>query len=169
MPLGTSATEAEILANAQYMKEHLLAHGWRYIVSDARWYDAVSSYDDRDFNKERSGAKLAADEFGRMLPSPNRFPSAAGGQGFKPLGDKLHEMGLKFGFQMMRGIPRVSVPTLFVWGTLDPAISREAAEGCAQYVNGPYRFEVLDGVGHWIPEVEAELLNALLLEHLASY
>ena len=69
---------------------------------------------------------------------------------------------------MMRGIPRVSVPTLFVWGTLDPAISREAAEGCVHYVSGPYRFEVLDGVGHWIPEVEAEVLNALLLEHLAS-
>jgi alpha-galactosidase len=106
---GTSITEDETLANAQSMKDHLLSHGWNYIVIDARWYDTVSSYDDRDFNKERAGAKLAADEFGRLMPALNRFPSAANSQGFKPLADKLHAMGLKFGFHMMRGIPRQAV------------------------------------------------------------
>jgi pimeloyl-ACP methyl ester carboxylesterase len=70
---------------------------------------------------------------------------------------------------MMRGVPRVSIPTLFVWGTLDPAISRDAAEGCAQYVTGPYRFEVLESVGHWIPELEAETFNRILLEHLTAH
>jgi alpha-galactosidase len=106
---GTSITEDETLANAQYMKDHLLSHGWKYVVIDARWYDTVSSYDDRDFNKERAGAKLAADENGRMIPAENRFPSSAMGQGFKPLADKIHAMGLKFGFHMMRGIPRQAV------------------------------------------------------------
>jgi pimeloyl-ACP methyl ester carboxylesterase len=70
---------------------------------------------------------------------------------------------------MLRGIPPVTVPTLFVWGALDPAISREAAEGCVRYVNGPFRFVVLDDAGHWIPELEAGVLNRLLLEHLAAY
>ncbi|MGB8353245.1 MAG: glycoside hydrolase family 27 protein [Chthoniobacteraceae bacterium] len=106
---GTSITEEETLANAQYMKDHLLSHGWKYVVIDARWYDTISSYNDRDFNKERVGAKLAADEFGRMLPALNRFPSAANAQGFKPLADRIHAMGLKFGFHMMRGIPRQAV------------------------------------------------------------
>ena len=106
---GTSITEDETLANAQYMEDRLLSHGWKYIVIDARWYDAVSSYDDRDFNKERAGAHLAADEFGRMIPAVNRFPSATDGRGFKPLADKIHAMGLKFGFHMMRGIPREAV------------------------------------------------------------
>jgi len=106
---GTSITEDETLANAQSMKDHLLSHGWNYIVIDARWYDTVSSYDDRDFNKERAGAKLSADEFGRLMPALNRFPSAENSQGFKPLADKIHAMGLKFGFHMMRGIPRQSV------------------------------------------------------------
>jgi len=106
---GTSITEEETLANARYMREHLLAHGWKYIVIDARWYDSVSSYDDRNFNRERAGAKLAADEFCRMLPATNRFPSAVDGKGFKPLADQIHGMGLKFGFHMMRGIPRQSV------------------------------------------------------------
>jgi hypothetical protein len=106
---GTSINEDQTLANAQYMEDHLLSHGWKYVVIDARWYDTVSSYDDRDFNKERAGAKLAADEYGRMIPSEARFPSSALGQGFKPLADKIHAMGIKFGFHMMRGIPRQAV------------------------------------------------------------
>jgi alpha-galactosidase len=106
---GSSVTEKEVLANADYMREHLLTHGWKYIVIDFRWYDSVSPYNDRDITRERTGAKLFADEFGRMLPATNRFPSAVGGKGFKPLADEIHAMGLKFGFHMMRGIPRQAV------------------------------------------------------------
>src|SRR5581483_8053419 len=106
---GTSITEAETLANASAMKAKLRAHGWSYLVIDARWYDSVSSFDDRDFNKERAGAKLFADTYGRLLPAPNRFPSAVNGKGFKALADQVHAMGLKFGFHMMRGIPRQAV------------------------------------------------------------
>jgi hypothetical protein len=106
---GDSVTEDEVLANAKYVKEKLLPHGWNYIVVDFRWYDPLPTGDDRVLNQRRTGAKLASDEFGRMVPADNRFPSSAGGKGFKPLADKLHEMGLKFGFHYMRGIPRQSV------------------------------------------------------------
>jgi alpha-galactosidase len=106
---GGSVTEEQTLANAQYMRDHLLSHGWQYIVIDFRWYDDVSPNNDGDLNKERAGARLNTDRYGRLLPAPNRFPSAAGGQGFKPLADKLHAMGLKFGLHMMRGIPRQDV------------------------------------------------------------
>jgi pimeloyl-ACP methyl ester carboxylesterase len=61
----------------------------------------------------------------------------------------------------------VSVPTLFVWGTEDTVIGSEAARFTADHVTGPYRFEALDGAGHWIPEVDADRLVPLLLEHLA--
>jgi pimeloyl-ACP methyl ester carboxylesterase len=70
---------------------------------------------------------------------------------------------------MIRGVPPVSVPTLLVWGALDPAISREAAEGCSRYVRGPFRFVALEDAGHWIPETDAEVLDRLLLEHLAAH
>lgn len=103
---GDSVTEAEIMANANYLKEHLLAHGWNYVVVDFRWYDPQADSGDR---KNRRGAALTTDEFGRLLPSPNRFPSATGGQGFKPLADRLHAMGLKFGIHVMRGIPQQAV------------------------------------------------------------
>lgn len=46
------------------------------------------------------------DEYSRLMPAENRFPSAAGGQGFKPLADYVHSLGLKFGIHIMRGIPR---------------------------------------------------------------
>lgn len=106
---GTSITEEQTLANATYMKEHLLSHGWRYVVIDARWYDSVSPDNDHDFNKVRAGARLAADQYGRLIPASNRFPSSAEGQGFKPIADKIHAMGLKFGIHVMRGIPKQAV------------------------------------------------------------
>jgi pimeloyl-ACP methyl ester carboxylesterase len=65
-------------------------------------------------------------------------------------------------------IGSITMPTLYVWSTNDPALGREAAEATAQCVEGPYRFEVLDGVSHWIPEEAPEALNRLLVEHLAA-
>lgn len=63
----------------------------------------------------------------------------------------------------------VRVPTLFVWSTDDVALGRAGAEGTAAWVEGPYGFEVLDGLSHWIPEVAPEALTSLVLEHLAAY
>jgi pimeloyl-ACP methyl ester carboxylesterase len=62
----------------------------------------------------------------------------------------------------------ITVPTLYVWSTEDIALGRLAAEATADYVSGPYRFEVLEGVNHWIPDVAADRLNPLLLDHLAG-
>jgi pimeloyl-ACP methyl ester carboxylesterase len=65
-------------------------------------------------------------------------------------------------------VPDITTPTLFVWSTNDIALGREGAEATAQYVSGPYRFEVLEGVSHWIPEEAPDQLSKLLLEHLRS-
>lgn len=69
------------------------------------------------------------------------------------------------------GLPEdaVSVPTMYVWSTDDMALGREAAEASGKYVTGEYRFEVLEGVSHWIPEAAPDDLNRLLLEHLAAH
>ncbi len=63
----------------------------------------------------------------------------------------------------------IAVPTMYVWSSADIALGRVAAEATVDWVTGPYRFEVLEGVSHWIPEAAPELLNALLLEHLSQY
>jgi pimeloyl-ACP methyl ester carboxylesterase len=62
----------------------------------------------------------------------------------------------------------VTTRTLYVWSTEDPALGRVAAEGTAEHVDGPYRFEVLDGVGHFVPELAPDALSRLLLEQLDS-
>ncbi len=103
---GDSVTEDEFLSNARYQKEHLLKHGWNYVVVDYRWYDP-GAFDNNP--NGRAGAELSADNFGRLLPATNRFPSAADGKGFKALADQIHEMGMKFGIHVMRGIPRQAV------------------------------------------------------------
>lgn len=62
--------------------------------------------------------------------------------------------------------PRVRVPTLYAWSTGDPALGREAAEWTRDYVSGRYRFEVFEGVDHWVPEHASDRFAALVLEHL---
>jgi len=106
---GDTVVESEVISNAAWFKEHLQPLGWNTIVIDFRWYDPEPNGDDRLLNRTRTGMALAADDFGRLLPAPNRFPSAANGVGFKPLADQLHAMGLKFGIHVMRGIPRQGV------------------------------------------------------------
>jgi hypothetical protein len=57
---------------------------------------------------------------------------------------------------------------LHVWSDQDPALGREGAEATADHVEGPYRFEVFEGVDHWIPDHAADRLNALLGEWLVQ-
>jgi pimeloyl-ACP methyl ester carboxylesterase len=63
----------------------------------------------------------------------------------------------------------ITTPTLYVWSTGDAFIGESAARGVERHVAGPYRFEVLAGVSHWISEEAPERFSALLLEHLAAY
>lgn len=101
---GTSVREDEVKANALYMAEHLAKYGWQYIVVDIQWSEPEAKA-----GGYRSNAFLVMDEYSRLLPATNRFPSAANGQGFKPLADFVHGLGLKFGIHIMRGIPRQAV------------------------------------------------------------
>jgi alpha-galactosidase len=101
---GTTVTEDEVLANAQVMRERLLSSGWDTIVVDIAWYDPTAR--SHGYNTD---APIVVDDYGRQLPAPNRFPSAADGAGFRPLAAKVHELGLKFGLHIMRGIPRRAV------------------------------------------------------------
>lgn len=64
-----------------------------------------------------------------------------------------------------RSAAPVRVPTLYVWSDGDRYLGRTAADLTRRYVDAPYRFEVLTGVNHWIPELAAEHLAALLLDH----
>jgi hypothetical protein len=104
----TIVTEPQVKATADYMAAHLFRYGYNYVVIDGRWQQA----DPVRFPLQgdaKNAVEVTLDEYGRFVPAPNRFPSAANGEGFKPIGDYIHSKGLKFGIHIMRGIPRLAV------------------------------------------------------------
>ncbi len=101
---GTTVTEKQTKEQTDFMAEKLKKFGWQYIVVDIQWYEPKAK--GHDYRKD---AVLTMDEFGRLTPAPEKFPSAADGVGFKALADYVHGKGLKFGIHMMRGIPRQAV------------------------------------------------------------
>jgi alpha-galactosidase len=96
---GLTIDEADYKANATVLAG-IQRYGWQYAVIDEGWYMADP------FGKTVADKKYLWDNNGILIPAPDRFPSAAGGAGFKPLADWVHAQGLKFGIHIVRGIPR---------------------------------------------------------------
>jgi hypothetical protein len=103
----TTVNEEQVKKNADYMAEHLREHGWEYIVVDIEWY-SYGVGTQREKHQYIPFWDVEMDEYSRLLPCPERFPSAADGKGFGPLADYVHGKGLKFGIHIMRGIPRIA-------------------------------------------------------------
>lgn len=101
---GAAVNEDTVRKNADFMAKHLKKYGWEYIVVDIQWYEpSASSHEYNNFTM------LCMDEYSRLIPAENRFPSSAGGKGFTELAAYVHSLGLKFGIHIMRGIPRQAV------------------------------------------------------------
>ena len=110
--------EKEFKATVDYMAENLLQYGWEYAVIDYIWWhpapgnwDTPRRFGHPSIRFKENGDLLhpeyiTMDKYGRLLPSVERFPSAANGVGFKALGDYVHSKGMKFGIHIMRGIHR---------------------------------------------------------------
>jgi len=69
----------------------------------------------------------------------------------------------------IRDLGPTTVPTLYVWSDDDLALGPVAAHDTAAHVTGPYRFEVLHGVSHWVPEQAHGELSTWVLEHLEAH
>jgi hypothetical protein len=101
---GPTIDEAQALETAGIQARELLPAGYDVFTVDIQWYEPQAS----SYEYTRTPAPTL-DDWGRLLPAPNRFPSATGGQGFIPLARAVHALGLKFGVHLMRGIPRLAV------------------------------------------------------------
>ncbi len=101
---ATTIDEAQALETAHIMAEKLLPHSYTVFTIDIQWYEPnATSYTYADHPVP------TMDQYGRLLPAPNRFPSSADGKGFKTVADTVHGLGLKFGIHLMRSIPRRAV------------------------------------------------------------
>jgi pimeloyl-ACP methyl ester carboxylesterase len=62
----------------------------------------------------------------------------------------------------------IQAPTLHLHGALDSCVLPRTARGAGRYVEGPYRWRVIDGAGHFAHEERPEVLNTELLGWLAD-
>ena len=138
-------------------------------VEASSYFDVFVQPDSEDAFLADDGALLrgiyagvdgeAVDEYVRVL-------------GSKPaLGAALNWYRANVGGRNLRGeaLGPVEAPTMFTWSDGDTALCIDGALLTGEYVSGPYRFEVLEGVNHWVPDLAAEALSTLLLDHLSRY
>jgi len=68
---------------------------------------------------------------------------------------------------LLRKQPPVTAPTLGLWSAQDAFLTEDQMRDSAAWVNGPWRYQKLDG-GHWMSLSQTETVNALLLEHFCT-
>lgn len=90
--------------NLEAFAKKLKPYGYEYFVIDAGWFGEFKLQPGTMFPAEKHAAKMKFNEFGLLQPSDTYFPN-----GFKKLIGRCHELGLKFGLHLMRGIPRAAV------------------------------------------------------------
>lgn len=101
---GVYLYEEAAMANLEAFAKKLVPHGYNYYVIDAGWFGEYDLKPGTIYPKEKHAKKLNINEYGLLQPSKTYFPN-----GLKPIIDRCHELGLKFGVHIMRGIPRISV------------------------------------------------------------
>jgi pimeloyl-ACP methyl ester carboxylesterase len=70
--------------------------------------------------------------------------------------------------QLGLALPPVKSPTMGVWSSGDMALLEQQMTGSGSLVEGEWRYERIDGCGHWIPIEAPDALNRLLLDFLPS-
>jgi alpha-galactosidase len=102
---GLTIDETQFKANVDVMAKRLKAAGYQYAVVDEGWYLLNPQ------KKKDETFAYRMDSNGRYKPALNRFASAKGDAGFRPVSDYVHAQGLKFGIHIIRGIPKEAVGT----------------------------------------------------------
>jgi len=77
----------------------------------------------------------------------------------------LRPDGLRYAHRMRAPI---QAPTLHLHGALDPCVLTRSAQGSARYVAAPYRWRLIDGAGHFLPEEQPDRFDSALRTWLAD-
>jgi alpha-galactosidase len=110
---GVYLHEEAALANVEAFGEKLKPHGYEFYVIDAGWFGEFELQQGTIYPAEKHAKKMNMNKYGLLQPSETYFPN-----GLKPIIDRCHELGFKFGLHLMRGIPREAVhQNLPVMGT----------------------------------------------------
>jgi hypothetical protein len=91
-------------ANLEAMAVKLKPHGYDTFVIDNGWFGEYKLTPGTLFAAEKHASDVHLNAYGLLQPSKTYFPA-----GLRPLIDRAHALGLKFGLHLMRGIPRKAV------------------------------------------------------------
>ncbi len=134
--LGFDANETEMKATADFMAKNMKDLGYEYIVIDMNWYAPEGPA-----GADTKAPPYTMDQYGRLLPDPSKFPSSIEGEGFKPLADYIHSLGLKFGIHILGGIPKKAVDAnCIIKGT------SLRAPSITQFEIGGYRYPTFEAI-----------------------
>lgn len=101
---GVYLHEKAALENVEAFAKKLKPYGYEYFVIDAGWFGEFTLRSGTIYPTEKHAKKIKFNEYGLLQPSDTYFPN-----GFKPIIDRCHQLGIKFGVHLMRGIPRAAV------------------------------------------------------------
>jgi len=65
-------------------------------------------------------------------------------------------------------LPLVPVPTMGIWSSGDFALTEAQMKGSSKFVDGSWRYERIEGPGHWMQLDAPEQVNALLVDFLGD-
>jgi hypothetical protein len=66
-------------------------------------------------------------------------------------------------------LPPIQAPTMGIWSSEDPAVTEAAMTGTVDHVVGPWRYERLAGIGHWLQLEAPDRVNDMLIEFFAAH
>jgi hypothetical protein len=98
---GVYLHEKAAMENLEAMAAHLKPYGYEYFVIDNGWFGEYRLKPGTLYPLEKHASDVRLNQYGHVIPSKTYFPG-----GLEPIIDRCHELGLKFGIHMMRGIPR---------------------------------------------------------------
>ena len=133
---GCAATMRDLLPNLEALAARLQPSGYEYFVVDNGWFAEYDIAPGERYPRETHASRVHLDPYGRYLPSAHSFPD-----GLRPLIDRTHALGLKFGLHLMRGIPRRAVAeNLPIYGT--PYRARDIADTSSICRWCPYNYGI---------------------------
>jgi pimeloyl-ACP methyl ester carboxylesterase len=62
--------------------------------------------------------------------------------------------------------PKVQAPTMGIWSSGDIALVEAGMKNSREFVEGPWRYERIEGAGHWMQLEATDQVTALLLDFL---
>ena len=95
-----------------------------------------------------------------------RYVQAACQPGRLTGGLNYYRANARLGFEGLQ-LPRITAPTLVLWGDQDPALGVNLLDGLSSVVAEP-RIEILHGIGHWVPHEATDVVTTSLLRFWAS-